>query len=93
MSLNLPDNQELYLIFEDGHTEKVIDGLTIRDYRTVSYDCHLRTKEGFYKLEVIAISISMPFKINREYRWYKLNTESDEYEPIEGVTYELKEKL
>ena len=94
MALNLPPNQELYLIFEDGHSEKVIDGLTTSNLSEplILGNTYFRTTDGFYKLEVNAVSISMPFKIHTEDRWYKLNTESDSYEPIKGVTYEIKEK-
>ena len=94
MALNLPPNQELYLIFEDGHSEKVIDGLIAATYKSVTLlgRCSIETTDAVYMVEIAVASIEMPFKINTKENWYKLNTESDVYEPINGVTYEIKEK-
>ena len=94
MALNLPPNQELYLIFEDGHSEKVIDGLTVRDYksRLILHKCHIKTTEGLYMVEVVATTIERPWKINTKDVYYKWNPHTYLHEPIDGVTYEIKEK-
>lgn len=94
MALNIPPNQELYLIFEDGHSEKIIDGLIASTYKSATLlgRCSIETTDAVYMVEIAVASIEIPFKINTKENWYKLNTETDIYEPIDGVTYELKEK-
>lgn len=94
MALNINPNQELYLIFEDGHSEKVIDGLTICDYKQplILHKCDVRTTNGLYRVEVTATTIELPFKINTKDVWYKWNPHNYLFEPIDGITYKIKEK-
>lgn len=81
MALNLPDNQELYLIFEDGHSEKVIDGLNGVTYKSSSllHKCSIETTDGLYMVEITLAAIEIPFKIRTKENWYKLNTKTDIY--------------
>ena len=95
MALNLKENQELYLIFEDGHSERVIDGVGVSSPLTYNMtECFIKTEQGFYKLvETVKLKPSAPFinsmpRTYREETWYKYNDDDGvDYEEIHGVHY------
>ena len=102
MALNLKENQELYLIFEDGHEEKVIDGF-VTTHLSIPFAedivCIL-TEQGYYKyvsrFRLSSYNPAEPFSIDsnlyKEETWYIFNDSKHDYVPIHGVRYEIKEK-
>jgi hypothetical protein len=97
MALNIKDNQQLDLIVEDGHTERVIDGFCtgILGFPFSRSICFIITEQNSYKYEV---SVKTQFTknpdsfmpdIDNEEKWYKHNKETDTYEEIHGVHYYL----